>query len=489
VTRVTERIQLPPAKKVHSRRTRPPRTPAILLVGAGLLVGDCLLLFTHHHLIGAVVVAVAVVAVGIQVRKYLVAEPAGALRRRIPGVLRGGTEMLLYLSPIAMLSIAYPIASRRLTGTDVGGVRLTTLLLASSVTVPWLTQAVCLPLFRAVAPYVAANQPDKINQRLFRVWPITFAQCLPATVLFAVPIELSMHWSLKALGTYLCLCVLYVAFAQSLIPSIVFRRRGVWAIGWTGVTVALLIAPSLWFLPPLVGLATQLFSLRHHWALLARPVRIQYADVVTDVVRGLLLGSVLWSDKYFLFLKVGDRFSVTAIYVALLPAVLAYNYYFVRLAPRFDASIAELRRAMEEAPYDVLIKRSRRVYRIVTRSLYRSALLGASIAAVVTLTVAQEHPSSVPLVAAVAIASWLAMILTLLCYKLDYIGQSRTAEIYSGCYLIGCAAAFTFLPFSTIPYLCLIGFDAVLVAFTLRTTLEHWRSPEYSLFWRHATAW
>ena len=46
---------------------------------------------------------------------------------------------------------------------------------------------------------------------------------------------------------------------------------------------------------------------------------------------------------------------MTAIYVALLPAVLAYNYYFVRLAPRFDASMTELRRAMDESTYGVLI--------------------------------------------------------------------------------------------------------------------------------------
>ncbi|MGD0314047.1 MAG: hypothetical protein ABSC90_16475 [Acidimicrobiales bacterium] len=460
-----------------------------MLVGVSLLVGDGLMLFTQHRLVGAIVVAAAVVAVATQVRRFLLGESGSALRRKLLRFLRGGTEMLLYLSPIAMLSVAYPIASRRLDNTGVGGVRLTTLLLASSVTVPWLTQAVCLPLFRAVAPYVAANQPDKINKRLFQVWPTTFAQCLPAAVLFAIPIELSTHWSAEALGTYFCLCVFYVAFAQSLIPSIVFRRRGVWAIGWAGVTAALLIAPALWFLPPLVGLATQLISLRRHWTLMVRPVRIHYGDVMTDVVRGLLLGAVLWSDKYFLFLKEGAQFSVTTVYVALLPAVLAYNYYFVRLAPRFDASIAELRRAMEEARYDVLIKRSRTVYRIVTRSLYRSALLGVAIATVVTLTVAEVHPTSVPLVVAVAIASWLAMILTLLCYKLDYIGQSRTAEIFSGCYLVGCAAAFAFLPFSVVPYLALIGFDTVLVALTLRTTLEHWRSPEYSLFWRHATAW
>ncbi len=112
----------------------------------------------------------------------------------------------------------------------------------------------------------------------------------------------------------------------------------------------------MWFLPPLVGLATQLIPLRRHWASLTRSARLHFADVATDVVRGLLLGAVLWSDKYFLFLKAGDHFAVTSVYMALLPAVLAYNYYFVRLAPRFDASITELRGAMEEAPYGVLIR-------------------------------------------------------------------------------------------------------------------------------------
>jgi hypothetical protein len=476
-------------KKAHSRSTRPPGVAALLVIGGLLLCGDGLLVFTQARLAGVIIASAAWVALAVQVRKYLTAVPAGRSRRALRRGVRATSEMLLYLSPIAMLSLAYPIASHRLADTDVGGVRLTTLLLASSVTVPWLTQAVCLPLFQAVAPLVAARQHEMIINRLCEVWPTTFVQCLPVVVLFAVPVELSMRWSTEALGTYCCLCILYVAFAQSLIPSIVFRRRGIWAIGWAGVAAVLLIAPAAWFLPPLVGLVTQLLSLRRHWALLARPARLHYADVISDVGRGLLLGAVLWSDKYFLFLKAGGRFSVSAVYAALLPAVLAYNYYFVRLAPRFDAAVAELRRAMEDAPYGVLVKRSRAVTRLVTRSLYRSALVGAVIALAVTGLFAEVHPTSVPLVAAVAISSWLAMILTLLCYKLDYIGQRRTAQTLSGLYLAGCGAAFLFLPLAVAPYVGLIGLDVILVVLTLRSALEHWRSPEYSLFWRHATAW
>jgi hypothetical protein len=388
-----------------------------------------------------------------------------------------------------MLSVAYPVASHRLHHTWVGEVPLTTLLLASSVTVPWLTQAVCLPLYRAVAPHMAKGENDKIVERLCEVWPATFVQCLPVAVLFAIPIELSMHWPAAALGTYLVLCVLYLAFAQSLILSIIFRRRGLWALAWAGVAAALVVAPTLWFLPPLIGLATQLVPLRKQWRVLIRPLSLHYMDVANDIVKGMLLGAVLWSDKYFLFLKAGDRFAVTSIYLALLPAVLAYNYYFVRLAPAFDQSILDLRRAMEGESYDVLADRSRAVYRLVTRSLSRSAAVGAVIAFLVTWFLTVWSPASVGLVAAVAVSSWLAMMLTLFCYKLDYIGQRATAQRFSAVYLVGCMAAFWLLPVGPAPFVALIGFDLALVAVTLRSTLQHWRSPEYSLFWRYAMAW
>ncbi len=426
----------------------------------------------------------------------VVLEPRRALinlarrhRASVAHSLKATGEMLLYLSPIAMLSIAYPIASHRLDNAFVGNVRFTTLLLASSVTVPWLTQTVCLPLYQAVAPHVASGELHKVTQRLCELWPMTFLQCLPVVLLFAVPVELSMRWSLEPLGTYLGLCVLYLAFAQSLILSIVYRRRGLWAVAWAGVALSLLIAPTIWFLPPLVGLATQLIPLRRHWDSLTRFARLHFADVAVDVVRGLLLGAVLWADKYFLFLKAGNHFAVTYVYIALLPAVLAYNYYFVRLAPRFDASVTELRGAMEEAPYDVLIRRSRTVYRFVTKSLRRSAFVGACIAMVVIGVLTVLRPGSESLVVAVAIASWLAMMITLLCYQLDYIGQRAIAQALSGVYLAICGASFLFFPLGAAPYVVLIGFDVLLFAVTLRITLDHWRSPEYSLFWRHATAW
>ena len=51
--------------------------------------------------------------------------------------------MLLVLSPVLLLTFIFPVAVARISGTQVGGVALTTLLLASSITVPWLSMAVC----------------------------------------------------------------------------------------------------------------------------------------------------------------------------------------------------------------------------------------------------------------------------------------------------------------------------------------------------------
>ncbi len=168
------------------------------------------LIITGGILCGVVLMAGGIRTLGVAVAvcgaAVILLEPRRALinlaRRRWTSVahsLNVTGEMILYLSPIAMLSVAYPIASRRLDYAWVGDVHLTTLLLASSVTVPWLTQAVCLPLYQAVAPHVAARESDKITQRLCELWPTTFLQCLPVVVLFAVPMELSMRWSCGAI--------------------------------------------------------------------------------------------------------------------------------------------------------------------------------------------------------------------------------------------------------------------------------------------------
>lgn len=401
--------------------------------------------------------------------------------------VRSIVELVLHLWPVGVLTLIYPIASLRMTGTTVGGVTLTSLLLAVSLTVPWLSQGVCMPLYREIGPLIPEGDADKIRRRFCEVWPLTFAQSLPTILLFAVPVQLATQWSMTTMSAYVVMCVLNLAFAQSLVLTNIGRQRLGWALAWTGYAAPLLVFPTAWYLPPLLGLVPQLVLLRRF--LRVRPIALDPVDMVRDVARGLLLGSVLWADKLFYFFAAGDHFAVETVFLALLPAVLAYNYYFIRLAPGFDSSVAALRVAMEKEPISRLGGYSRGLFAHVRGSIVRTALAGSLLAFGTSWAMINFAPDHAGLIAGVATASWLFMMITVLCYKIDYIGQHRASQGLSGAHLFLCGVAFVAMPAGPGLYFALAGVELLLFFIALRVCLTAWHTPEYTFFWRHATAW
>jgi hypothetical protein len=400
---------------------------------------------------------------------------------------RSVVQLALHLWPVGILTLIYPFASQRMAGAAVGGVGLTSLLLAVSLTVPWLSQGVCMPLYRAIGPLIHEGDTDEIRRRFCEVWPLTFAQSLPTILLFAVPVQLATQWSMKTMSAYVVLCALDLAFAQSLVLTNIGRQRFGWALAWTGYATPLLVFPTAWFLPPLLGLVPQLILLRRF--LRVRPLALDPVDMLRDVVHGLLLGSVLWADKLFYFLKDGNHFAVETVFLALLPAVLAYNYYFARLAPGFDSSVTSLRMAMEKEPISKLGRYSQELFALVQASIVRTALAGALLSFSISWVMINFTPDHAGLIAGVATASWLFMMTTVLCYKIDYIGQHRASQGLSGAHLILCGVAFLAMPTGPGLYFTLAGIELLLFFVTLRLCLTAWRTPEYTFFWRHATAW
>lgn len=478
------------ATPLRAKVTR--RSPGLVVVSTSLLlVITALLPFVSDHADGAGVVALAVLGVF----AATVALP-GVTGRLLPDTAdvrrtwwRSSIGMALYLSPVILLTAVFPFATERIVDTRVGDIPLTSLLLASSVTVPWLSQAVCLPMYRAIGPLIADGNMDAIQRRFCQVWPAVFAQSLPTIALFAVPVQLVLSWRWEAFGTYLILCVLHVAFAQSLIVSNVGRLRLRWAVAWTCYATALFILPAAWYLPPIVGLASQLIPMRNYLGQMRSFGTIDISDAMRDLFRGLLLGAVLWADKLFLFVRTDGTFAVNAIFIALLPAILAYNYYFVQLAPHIDRSVGDVRSAMETEPSQVMSDRSEVVSDVVVTSIIRTAFVGSVIAMAVTVAVALFAPDMLAMVTAVAIASLLFMMTTLATYKLDYIGYQFRAQAYGAVHLAFCVALFVVMPIGPQLYVWLAALEAVLFVAALRMCLAQWRSAEYALFWRHATAW
>lgn len=477
-------------RPAHAPRLRATANRSLATITVAALVATALVpRLTTHTTTLAAFLAAAFVSLAVAV--WIVRRNAQPGRSRFSLATAGQATLglALYLSPVLLLTIVFPVISPRIATAQVGGASLTSLLLASSLSVPWLSQAVCFPLYRAIGPLISDGDQFQIAARFTQVWPAAFAQSAPVILVFAVPVELVMHWSPVAIGAYLVLCLLHVAFVQSLIPTNVGRRRVLWAAAWFGYAAALFIVPTWLFLPPLVGLLTQVISLRAHLTRMTRPVVLDVRDLVSDLSRGVLLGAVLWSDKFFLYLRGHGHFEVSAVFMAMLPAVLAYNYYFVRLAPAFDTSVGSLRSAMQHAPYAILANRSAQVRNTVQTSIGKTAVLGACLSLALTVVVSRYTPYPPSLVAPVALASWLFMMTTVLCYKLDYAGKSGAAQAYSAAHLVVCGGAFLLLPAGANIYAWIFVFEAAIFAAALRSCMYHWQSAEYTLFWRHATAW
>lgn len=409
-------------------------------------------------------------------------EPAPASRART------GLQLLLYLSPVILLSTIFPLVSPRLAAAQLGGQQLSTVVLASSLTVPWLSQIGCLPIYRSLGDLIEAKDRAAVTGRFAQHWARTFALSLPVVAIFTALAGLLLRWSPTALLAYAALICLHLVFVQSLVPGNVLQRKGVWAAAWLAYALALLAMPTVWWLPPVLGTVTQLVFLRAALPQV-RALRSPGAlPALRDMVRGALLGSVLWADKLILFLVVGPRMDVVAVFLALLPAILAYNCYFQLYAPGVDRAVGRLRTAIHGEPYAAMTRRSAQLSGAVESAVRRTLAIGAVGAIPTALVLGAALPGSFPWGLSVLAASWLFMTVTLLTYQLDYIGRRVGAQVLCAVHLAACCLTLALLgPAGAYPVL--IGVDAVLAVAAYVGYRRVWSVPEYTLFWRQALAW
>jgi hypothetical protein len=471
----------------HTRHDRLPERPWVApAVGALLvmvLLGTTLLLpsVSDRKLVVGITLVVAVALLGALVLVW----PSSSTH----GPLSTAGQLVLHLTPVLLLTTVFPLVAPAMGSARIGSVSLTSVVLASSMTVPWLSQSVCMPLYRGIGDTLHRGNRDALLASFCRAWPLIALRSLSVVALFAVPVQLVLGWPLEVLGAYLTLTVLHLLFVQLLVLTNRPGHRGLWAAAWTAYAAALFLTPTVWVLPPLAGMLVLLLPLRRHVRQLADPLVLDRRDVASDLIRGLLLGAVLWADKFVFLLAAGREFAVDVVFLALLPAILAYNAYFVLFAPRFDREVATMRTAMEQEPLDRLHRQSSRLAGTVTSGLLKTGVAGAALVLVVTGGVVAWDPRSAALASAVSVASWAFMMTTVVSYKLDYVGQRSMAQAIGALHLTAVVAAFALLPSGTAVYLTLAGVELLLLGLAVHNCMRHWGRPEYSLFWRHATSW
>jgi hypothetical protein len=458
----------------------------VVMLGATAILSVVLRGAQYHALAFSCVLVAAAAGTACIVRRALLEQGAR------PGVLErttaGASRLLAQLSPVILLSITYPLAATKLGGVHVAGLAFPKLLLATSLTAPWLSQIVCMPLFTALSPHAAAGRKAHMHARVLEAWPLIFAASLPVVIILAIPVWLRERWSLSAMLVYATLCLLNAVFAQSLVYSILKRNGKLWAMGWLAYAATLFTVPRLWYLPPLAGILLETSYLGWHTRLLAlRPIRPE--RIAVDLGKGMLLGCVLWSDKYLYFLRFPGNFDPALLFGAMLPAIVAYNYYFALLAPRTDGLVDSMRKAMARAPLFRLREECETLSGHIRASAFQAGFICAllSFAGILGLRLAGSSMTSAA--GAEMLACWCFVMGTLACYKLAYLGQARLSYGYGALHLLLATAVFAISPTGPDVYLTLAGVEFLLVALILRTCLRGWQRPEFMLFWRLALQW
>ena len=432
------------------------------------------------------VIPVAVVAVGaVALAAWLMKRANGVTARSRSSGLR--KNLLAQLTPVVCLSVAFPLVGGRLTTPRIGSVSEEALLLAGALATPWLSQVVCTPLFAALSAAPEHGEPASLGSRWLSRWPFVAVSALPVAAAFGAGIGLALKWDRTAIGALVLLCMINSLFSQSMIVGILKRNYLPWAAAWFVYALVLVTLPRLWFLPPVAGLSTQLVYLASARPALVRPIRTR--GLLAQFAKGLLVGAVLWSDKLFFFLKTSQHFRAQYVFMAVLPAMITYGYYFVRLAPCLDQIVADMRATMEREALENSGRLLRGLADEVEESIVKVACVGSILCLLSVIAVSLIVPSVSMQYAVMAVAAVSFLVITVLLYMLDYIGRSDLVYKFAGAQLAVSASTILIGPPGSMTYIVLAVLSAVVTVAAARSTLTAWRLPEYALFWRYATEW
>ena len=184
-----------------------------------------------------------------QAGSFVAAGSANALLR---GRARAVSTLLLAMSPVILLGLAFPFASQRLAAASIDGVPLTMIVLGVSAAVPWFSQMTCMPIYRMLNSGGLQNLSE-LSSKLYGAWRTLLLWSIPPVTLLIIPVALFTGWSVRPLLVYLVLALLHVIFVQSLVVADVAGHRRIWALAWLAYGLAVAVVPTWWFLPPHSG--------------------------------------------------------------------------------------------------------------------------------------------------------------------------------------------------------------------------------------------
>lgn len=397
-----------------------------------------------------------------------------------PGIMFIASQFV----PMAVLAVAYYFANTRIEQTTLGGVRLDRLLLTSAIVAPILSQSVSGPLFRSL---------ETVPGRELRHSAALVLRNLPRAMVLSVPVllvisALTAHaLGMTAEGAQALTAVLWMhlLFAAALVPAYAHRKGSMLVMGWTAYAVTLGTSPSVWWAPAFAGFLTQIALLVWHCDVrLGTVPLLGYRSMMVGLVRGVSLSLPLWSLPVGVYLASDAALSPVPIFLALTPALVCYQVYFVVVATPVWARIDRARDMLAAQPYHVARTELRAIEGSLRNGLWRVIGLLVLLFEVAATIAFLTNDNRAVLVVAVMAAAAAAVVAIAEVTRLTMVRDGIAPYVVSGVVLVALLAAS-----SQGPGVLLVAHTMACLGCATATRLINrtaWSSPEHSLFWSRA---
>ncbi|MCW2769576.1 MAG: hypothetical protein JWR27_1009 [Aeromicrobium sp.] len=398
----------------------------------------------------------------------------------------GPLFILAQFVPMLVLAGAYFHANHRIEASSLGGVRLDRLLLTSAVIAPLLTQSVSGPLFRSLEIRPTRRLADSAALTL-RNLPRATAVATPIVIASAGATAWALGMSRAGAVALAAVAGVHVLFASTLVPAYAHRNGWLLILGWSSYAVTLAWAPQIWWAPSVVGFVSELLVLLTVCSTRMAGVPVAgYRAMLAGLLRGVSLAFPLWCLPVMVYLATDGDVSPVAIFLAMTPALLAYQVYFVTVATPVWTTLDGARRMLADDAYPRARRELAVIDHRVRRGLSRVAVMLGLLLLVAAISVNSQDPGDGSVLSLLMVSAAVSVVLIAEVTRLTMVKQGGALYVVSG------ALALTLLAggLSDRGIAELIALHAAACAVTWcgvrLTNRAVWRTPEYALFWSTA---
>ncbi|APT84106.1 hypothetical protein CAQU_02365 [Corynebacterium aquilae DSM 44791] len=391
------------------------------------------------------------------------------------------------LAPTALLMSVFPLIAGEFSASMLGATPALVVVLAVSVSVPWVCGIVAAPFYPALSE-VSRAEPTAFAAAFMRVWPPLVLWSAVPVVFFTTVCTVLIGWDGRAAAFFAAGLATNVLLAQALIVIQELRMVGTQVAAWAAYAAALYAAPQLWWLAPLAGVVVCLWRVRASLGAVRSVVVLNSKQVLPHMRDGALASSVLWLDKFLLIALLWDRVDVYTVYVALIPMVVAQSLYFGRLYDSFHTYTQRLSRLVATCPAAELNTKVRATCRRIEYVVLVPVALGV-LGAVGIVGLAPVLGLKMAGALGFVVAAPLAFLcLSLACFQLNQLGGGDDTRLLCAAHGAATVLALVFLPLAG-AYVALIVIDGVLATIAIARVRRRVCSAAFELFWKEAVAW